>query len=279
MKHLCKLLYLITLLLLTGCTTKLPIIAVQLSDDDGNNRAPVTPQEIEHWVNRANTSWKGSGYKFTFDPDKDIIQVSSTVLNSKPDDAANPQWELYRLTGNYLASLLPRHQIPVLFRQRGQTGWSGGPGHSNFISMPSYSNTCIKKQTGGACRGGCCPDDTLLAHQLGHYLGLVHTNTNVPCDKVKAEIADGDRQGWFANNKEDDIRDTAPDPGANCAPTTSADCDTGKVKIKNGNSFRPPWRNVMSAHNCLPEQISGDQEDAVEWVLENNPWRQQIGND
>lgn len=280
MKLQAKWFYLISLCLLSACATKIPIVAVQLSDDDGKNRAPITVQEVERWVSKTNESWEDSDIELTFDPDEDFIRVSSTVLNSKPDDASNPQWELYRLTGNYLASLLPRHQIPVLFRQRGRTAWSGGPGHSNFISMPSYSNTCIKKKTSGkACPGGCCPDETLLAHELGHYLGLVHTFSNVSCDKASRDNTDGDRTGWLADNGADDIKDTAADPGANCAPTKELDCDTGPVTINNGHSFEPPWQNVMSYHNCLPERLSDDQQAVVEWVMDNNPWRRRLGDD
>jgi len=271
---------LIVSVLLSGCATKLPIIAVQLSDDDGENRAPITTAEINTWVDTANETWKERGYKFVFNGDEDIVKVYSTLLNYQPDDVNNIGWELYRITGNYLASQLPPGKIPVYFRQRGRNGWSGPPGNSEFVSMPSYTNTCISKhEEGKNCPNGCCPDSTLLSHVLGHYLGLAHTFNQVPCAQATHDNTDGDLLGIRINDKTDDVADTAPDPGADCAPTKEFSCEAGSITLANGQTFEPPWQNFMSYHHCLPEQMSEDQAKVVEQVLKNNPWRDKLGDD
>ena len=263
-------------LMLTGCATKLPMLAVQLSDDDGTNTAPISKGEISRWADYANKSWGSAGYKIVFRGKRDIVKVSSTVLNTQPADNAYDQWELYRITGNYLASLLPPEQIPVLFRQKGSSGWSWGPGDTNYISMPSYGNTCISKSANGSkCPNGCCPNNTLFSHQLGHYFGLAHTFTDTPCDQVTQSNTDGDRMGQLPGTDKDDVRDTPPDPGAACALTTSLKCKEDTVVV-NGTKFRPPWRNIMSYHECLPEKITPDQKKVIKYSL-THPWRNRLG--
>ncbi len=259
-----------------SCTTKVPITAVQLADDDGRNRVSITTAEIKEWVDYANKTWKKRGYLFTFDEMKGIVIVNSTVLNTQPPDNDDEQWEFYRIAGNYLASLLPGKDIPVFFRGQGSSAWSWGPGDVNFISMPSYANTCINKQVPGkSCPGGCCPNITLLSHELGHYFGLVHTFTSVSCNRVTPDNTDGDLHGQLKDVAADDVKDTNPDPGSACAPTTSLKCDEGPVKV-NGTTFNPPWRNLMSYYNCLPQEISSDQAKVIKYNIAN-PWRRGLG--
>lgn len=272
------LLLLVSALLLAACTTKLPILAVQLADDDGSNAAPITKKELSEWVDAANLTWEEADYTVVFRGNKDMATVRSTVLNTQPPDNAYDQWELYRIMGNYVASLLPPDRIPVYFRQRGGGAWSWGPGDTNFVSMPSYANTCIAKSSDKKpCPGGCCPNTTLFSHELGHYLGLAHTFTDVTCDQATLNNTDGDRFGQLAGVNEDDIKDTNPDPGAACAPTTALKCNEGPVKV-NGEMFAPPWRNLMSNHACLPQRISDDQAKVVKYTLDS-PWRNRLGKD
>jgi hypothetical protein len=183
-------LVLLTAVLITGCATKeLPILAVRLSNDDGTAKAPITRKEISKWVNYANDSWEDAGYSLVFNGDDDIIDVRSSFLNTQPPDNAYDQWELYRIAGNYLASLLPPDRIPVYFRQKGSRGWSWGPGDTNFITLPAYTNTCASTPAKGEdCPNGCCPDTTLLSRVLGNYLGLSHTPGDRPTANTPLKI-------------------------------------------------------------------------------------------
>ena len=94
-------LLLISMLLLSGCATKIPILAVQLSDDDGTNVAPITKGEIYEWVDYANKTWEDAGYTVVFKGKQDMVKVRSTVLNTQPPDNAYDLWELYRIAGAF----------------------------------------------------------------------------------------------------------------------------------------------------------------------------------
>ena len=264
------------MLLLSGCATKIPILAVQLSDDDGTNVAPITKGEIYEWVDYANKTWEDAGYTVVFKGKQDMVKVRSTVLNTQPPDNAYDLWELYRIAGNYLASLLPSERIPVYFRNKGGSGWSWGPGDTNYISMPSYVNTCSSKPIKDAnCPNGCCPNNRLFSHELGHYFGLMHTFTDIPCDQATLNNTDGDRFGQLAGTSEDDVLDTASDPGVACAPTTFFQCKEGTVAV-NGIGFNPPCHNIMSYYHCSPEEITPDQIKAINYAF-SHPWRSRLG--
>ncbi|MDH5784089.1 MAG: hypothetical protein OEZ16_00605 [Chromatiales bacterium] len=264
----------VSLLILVGCSTKVPIIAVQLSDDDGRNRATISKQEVSDWVRYANSSWSGTGYEFTFDEERDFITVKSTLLNSIPADNDNRAWEYYNIIGNYLVSLQPATHVPVFFRSHGQTAWSWGPGQTNYISMPSWVNSCRKADSGenGRCESKCCPDGDLLAHSLGHYFGLAHTSSGIACEAVRLENADGDTAGLTAANW-DDVADTPADPGVHCIQEQSR-CG-GAVQV-NGIEFRPPVRNLMSMYRCAKPKLSDGQKAVIE-SARNNPWRIRLG--
>jgi hypothetical protein len=182
--------------------------------------------------------------------------------------------ETYDLVGNAYASVFHPDRIVVYFRARGGGGWSWGPTTLDYVSMPSYTNTCISKPIPGATpfpSGSCAgayPNDTLLSHEIGHYLGLPHTHNDSllnKCASITLQNTDGDLGGQ-ERAVEDDVRDTNPDPGPICAPTSSLSCPGGTIVI-NGITFNPPWNNIMSYHDCLPEAISLDQKKVIARTL------------
>jgi hypothetical protein len=263
------------MILVSACATKIPITAVQLSDNDGSHSSSITKRQIERWVKQANRTWKKRGYKITFRGKKDIVRVRSTLLNTQPPDSDDSTWEIYRIAGNYLASELPAGRIPVFFRGRGNSAWSWGPGNTNFISMPDFDQACTSdKGAGTYCHHGCCTDLTLLSHELGHYFGLAHTFTDADCDKLTKENSNGDLRGQVYGDKADNVTDTASDPSAGCLAPKSRQC-SGSVTV-NGVTFHPPWHNLMSNHACLPKKISDDQAKVIEHSFKQ-PWRQQLG--
>jgi hypothetical protein len=254
---------------LAGCRDReLPILAIRLRDDGGAAPAsPITSQQIRLWVDTANATWTNHGYVFSFDSVQDLRWANSSVLNATSDSGME---STYEFVGNLAAWLFDpdRKRIVVYFRARGGGGFSWGPHAKHFVSMPAYTNTSIAKPAPGS------PNNTLLSHELGHYLGLAHTFASRDCDKVTPANSDNDLDGQVAG-VEDDVNDTPPDPQANCAPTTTLDCPEGSVVV-NGHTFTPPWRNVMSYHDCMPEQLSLDQRRAVNHTL-SHPMRENIG--
>lgn len=257
----------------SGACRKLPILAIRLRDTDATNQSPITAAEIATWVDTANIAWTKRGYKFTFDASKDFHTASSTILNTQEPSTA------YDNVANLLGWLVDsqRRRIIVLFRARGGGGWSWGP-PTSYVSMPSFTNTSIGKPSAGS------PNYTLLSHEVGHYLGLAHTfpgfacEGNTPpcnaCTVVTLANADADAGGQVTGT-DDDIGDTPADPRADCAATTSLTCPGGSVTV-NAQTFNPPWNNVMTYHDCMPEELTADQARAVKKTLEHAN-RQNIG--
>jgi hypothetical protein len=262
-----------TALAMTGCPKQLPILAVILSNNDGTSKAPITLAEIDKWVDTANITYTGHGYQFTFDHN-DVVDVKTTMLNRvpvvpagwQPDPAHGlyfSEQDMYDMFANSIAAGYP-DKLVVFFRNEGGGGWSWGPPQLRYISMPSYTHTGISKPNPAIWN----PNDTLLAHEAGHYLGLPHTFTGVACNAATLSNTDGDKDGQDAYTTADDITDTAPDPNADCAPTTSFDCSNPTVVV-NGHTFTPPWTNIMTYHDCFPESISLDQRKVITLTLQD----------
>ncbi len=271
-KHL-TILMAMMVLALAGCPKQLPIMAVILSDDNGSNKASITLGQIDTWVDAANKTYSGINYTFSFNH-ADVVNVKSTMLNSVPvvPEGWTPDplhgiyfnnQQIYDMFANSIAAGYPDHVV-VLFRNNGGGGWSWGPPELRYISMPCYNHTGISKPNAGQWN----PNDTLLAHEAGHYLGLAHTFTGVACNKATLSNTDGDAGGQDANTTADDVSDTAPDPNSDCAPTASLNCAGGSVVV-NGYTFTPPWTNIMTYHDCLPETISLNQHQAINLTLQD----------
>ncbi len=253
---------------LAGCGKRdLPILAVRLRDDGGAAQAPITSQQIQIWVDSANVNWTQHGFQFSFDSTNDLKWADVSLLNVVSDSGMESEYEL---VGNFVASLLdPNHKrVVVFFRARGGAGFSWGPSSKNFVSMPSFTNTGISKPVPNN------PNYTLLSHEIGHYMGLAHTFADRECAYVTLANSDNDTGGQIPAT-DDDVKDTPPDPQAKCAPTNSLICPEQPVKL-NGETFNPPWRNLMSYHDCMPETISLDQRKAINYTL-GLPLRQNIG--
>lgn len=242
------------------------IHAVQLEDADGGNRASITRAQVRRWVLAANTVWyPETGIRFDFDDSAsspDFQTWKATRLNTLP---ANEDEEYtYRTVGNVWALLFHHEELVVFFRANGGHGFSWGPQTTFFVSMPSYGDTGIWKPGDG----GGLPNDTLLSHELGHYFGLAHTFGGESCANSHTYNGDGDAGGQDPNTNADDVSDTNADMSDKCVATDSLTCVGGAVTY-NDESWNPPWTNVMSYHDCLPEVFSDDQVDVINLTLQH----------
>ena len=150
---------------------EVPIQAIFLTDDDGGNPAAICAAEVNVWRHRANLIWFGSCLDFTFDASEgssDYVWIRSTPLNSI-SDTSSPNWTVQLDLAKDLASQFP-DKLVMLFRH-GPDALPIGSGlawtNMNFIVMPGFNATSIC----GVQNIG------LMAHELGHFLGLPHTFT------------------------------------------------------------------------------------------------------
>ena len=240
------------------------IHAVRLSDLGGGNQAPITRAEVKKWVDASNQVWwPQAGIFFTFDDSPgsaDFEDWNSTVLNTVPGDELERY--VYRTVGNVWSLMFHHKKLVVFFRASGGPGWSWGPTSTFFISMPSYTNTAINKPADG----GWMRNDTALSHEFGHYMGLAHPFPRGACVNVVPGNSNGDLDGQEPMTTADDVLDTNPDMRDECYPTPSLTCIGGIVSY-NGHLWNPPWTNVMSYHDCLPEELTPDQLAAIERTL------------
>jgi hypothetical protein len=104
---------------------------------------------------------------------------------------------------------------------------------------------------------------------------LAHPFTGVACIDARQANSDGDGAGQDPGTTADDVLDTNPDLTDTCAPTNSLACAGGSFPY-NDEVWNPPWANVMSYHDCLPEDLTDDQVGVIDLTLQH-PVRAELG--
>jgi hypothetical protein len=250
--------------------TALRIQAVKVSDDDGKLDAAISPAEVTQWVDYANRVYAPADIRLVFNPAVDFSAPAQTKLNQTSlcePTAKTPVTTncLTRADGNSEAAKYPG-KVVVLFRYGRDLDMSGmrvatGTGFSwddyNFVAMPGFAVTTVCKRQ----------NIMLLAHELGHYLGLWHTFPIDPttgalftAERASAWLTakGGDRFAAFDDDRGSGVSDTEADPGWMVAGQCSA--ATAPVTV-NGQTWTPPRTNVMSYYDpgvtmgVSPQQI------------------------
>ena len=226
---------------------QVPIKAIFVQDDDGGRPCAINSTEVNLWKQRANLIWSGSGIEFTFDPglgSTDYITVNSTLLNDI-GETSSPLWPAQFSLASAYSAIWPDKL--VMFFRHGPGASPTGGGFSwtsmNFIMMPGFTVT-------GVCG---VQNIGLMAHEIGHYLGLPHTFAKEFGSYAEAEA-------YFAlvgappnsDVYEGDGRDqTEPDPFID---TTAYQCSSTSVTIY-GYVFELPRDNVMSYYHPITEVV------------------------
>jgi len=228
-------------------TLNVRLHAILLADDDGRRRVMCTPNEVLSWVDEANRIYAGAGIHVSFDPapgSGDWEEMNSTLLNNMTG-VENPQWLAQKALANSIAAATPTG-IVAFFRWGPDAQPTGG-GFSwtdyRFIAMPGFSVTRVC----GAQNIG------VLAHEMGHYLGLPHTFTEIFHNYTDTEtyfISHGLDPEAFEGDGRDE---TYPDPYID---TYGNQCDPTMLSLMLRGVLLPlPRTDVMSYYYPVSELV------------------------
>lgn len=227
---------------------EVPIQAIFLSDDNGGHPCSITPNQVEDWVIRANQIWADAHIRFLFDPavgSTDYFSVKSTLLNEMTGDAADPNWPSALSLGNNYAAIFP-DRLTMFFRYGNEAAPTGG-GFSwssmGFVAMPGFPVT-------GVCG---VQNIGLMAHEIGHYLGLPHT---FPAEFPSVASAEAFYTAGGTGPTNDvfnaDGRDHTEDDPYIDIPAYQCDTATTSVTLA-GKVFDLPKDNVMTYYHPISE--------------------------
>lgn len=205
-----------------------PIVAYQVSDNDGGRRCEITPDGARQWVDEANRVFAVAGVRFTYDGL--LREMRDTEVNSLPAGNVEslPRWPTIKAR---LDALAAQHRSVVVIYRFGPDAYSVGGGFSwsnmDFVAMSFFDPNALG----------------VLPHELGHHFGLPHTHgmsfatlreaTDYLLSGGPIDELDGDRTL---------IDDTPPDPYI--AELGSA-IEIHALSL-GGHAFSLARRNIMS---------------------------------
>jgi len=229
---------------------EVPLVAYLAADDDGSRRTAVTAPQVGQWVDEANRVFAAAGVRFVYDGV--LTELRNTSVNGVTGDDY-PAWTSVVATLNQLAAA--RRAIVVVHRF-GPGPQSIGGGFSwwtyDFVAMSHFD--AVNRNS-----------LSILAHELGHHLGLPHTHgREFPTERAASDyvlsggaddVLDGDRGI---------IDDTPADPFVSALHRSGP----GALTL-GGRAFTCLRRNIMSYwdHGGLAE-LSPGQIDRVRQIVD-----------
>jgi hypothetical protein len=208
-----------------------PLVAYQVSDNDGGRSCAITADGARQWVDEANRVFATAGVRFTYDGL--LREMRDTEVNNLPagDVESLPNWPAIKAR---LDALAAQHRSVVVIYRFGPGAYSVGGGWSwsnmDFVAMSFFDPNAL----------------SVLPHELGHHFGLPHTHGR--SFTTVREATDYILSGGAIDELDGDrtlIDDTPPDP---YIVELGAAVDIHAIPL-GSQAFTLARRNIMSYWN------------------------------
>jgi hypothetical protein len=171
----------------------IPVVAYRVSDDDGSRACAITVDGVQQWVDEANRIYAAAGIRFAYDGV--LRDLRDTEVNNVTGEEY-PAWQSVKARLNRLAA---NHRSIVL-AHRAELGGGFSWWTYDFVAMSFFDPVNLNALS-------------ILAHELGHHLGLPHTHART--FQTVREAEDFLLSGGNLRDLDGDasiVDDTPPDP-------------------------------------------------------------------
>jgi reprolysin-like metallo-peptidase family M12B len=242
-----------------------------MSNDGGSFTSDISRENLKLWLDYANSVFSTTGIKFILDSERDFSELHNTLINSIDSDEVSYNWKEQKSALDREAETYP-NRLAIFFvygdsvsgPRRSGFSWL----HYNFIIMPGFNEAqkCGHQNI------------SMLAHEIGHYLGLVHTfeetftNKNTLLERIArygVEYMDGDA-----------LSSTPPDPALYKDSERPMECYDAAVSNDTvsvgGKLYHVPRDNLMSYYDYPEKKLTGEQTEIILRNLRDYPRRSLI---
>lgn len=193
--------------------TTVPVQIHLMRQSNGNSN--LTIQQIRNELDSANYYYQNAGLIFVECGNPEMIDDDNYY------DFDNTTDESYMLNNHFVPNV-----VNLYF---GNTVTRNGTAVCGYAWYPGGQDACF-------ISGSCATNGSSLAHELGHYMGVMHTHGGSP-----DELVDGSN----CSTEGDYLCDTPADP--NISGLVNSSCIyTGTDVDLNGMAYQPDVSNVMS---------------------------------
>jgi hypothetical protein len=223
------------------------------ADDNGSNVSMTTKAAFDTYIQGTRDYYAPHNICFSL---VGVDTIYSTALNDMIVDNTSD----YDLI---VSKLVPG--VVNVFFHRSISDKDGGGYNGNAYNIPNYFCSVLGSLVGSS-------NETTLAHEMGHDLGLYHTFERANKKRETVPRSGSESNCTIAG---DLLCDTEADPQSgsyNLGDFVNASCVyTGTAKDSLGYFYDPPVRNIMTygRFSCRDE-FTQDQKDRMTYFITNN---------